>query len=323
MRMGINNVCLINSENNLDKNTSDTIKGILIILIVLGHNSILTNSIDRLFSYLYSFHVIIFFILPWFYVQARPTITKSVKRCLKLYLYYLVFFILQVVLYNIIIEPNFSLCDSVYAFFVGGHHTIKAVTGYQYLWFLPAFCVSMLLYDLYAYIPSKARIIPNVLAFVVFCVFTQLHYQEYNAPIQGVYFASVCIVCVFFYNLIYCNLNLVVSVVIFIVTSFLVCSDVTSVYAVPFMPFVAFFAIWNIVKILNIQYSKLFIKLGQMSLMIYLIHPLVYQALLRVVPCITANQILYGAIILFLTLVLTYASALVVNKIMAYMSNSR
>ena len=312
--MNKDSVRLIKGEDNLDKNTSDIIKGILIILIVLGHNSILTSSIDGLYSYLYSFHVIIFFILPWFYVQSRPTITKSVNRCKKLYLYYLFFFILQIILYNLLIDNNFSLCNSVHAFILGGHHALKDVTGYMYLWFLPAFCFSMLLYDLYNGIAQHLRIIPNVLAFVVVCLFTQLTYQNYNAFVQAVYFASVGITSVGIYNIMHLYMNRTVSVVAFILLSILVCTDVTSVYVLPFMPFVAFFAIWDIAKFLSISKNNIIVSVGKMSLMIYLIHPLVYQALLRVIPNMT-NQIVYGVIILILTLGLTIFSSYVIEKI--------
>lgn len=83
------NLYIVNGERELDKNISNTLKGILIILIVIGHNSILTKNIDGLFSYLYSFHVMLFFILPWFYKKQPSNIHQSIRRSVKLYLYLL------------------------------------------------------------------------------------------------------------------------------------------------------------------------------------------------------------------------------------------
>ena len=46
----------------IDRSSSNIIKGILICLIIIGHNYILTDALPGLFNDLYSFHVFIFFI---------------------------------------------------------------------------------------------------------------------------------------------------------------------------------------------------------------------------------------------------------------------
>ena len=50
----------------IDRNQSETIKGILILLIVFGHNHVLcpNTEIGGMMDYLYLFHIAGFFILP-------------------------------------------------------------------------------------------------------------------------------------------------------------------------------------------------------------------------------------------------------------------
>lgn len=46
--------------SSISRDTSNIMKGALILLIVIGHNTVLTNNVSGLFDYLYSFHVLIF-----------------------------------------------------------------------------------------------------------------------------------------------------------------------------------------------------------------------------------------------------------------------
>lgn len=314
------NLYIVKGDRELDKNISNTLKGILIILIVIGHNSILTRSIDGLFEYLYSFHVMLFFILPWFYKRKPSNIHQTVNRSVKLYLYYIVFFILQVVLYNILIEHNFSLTESVYAFLRGGHHALKVVTGYEYLWFLPCFCISMIVYDIFCHLPKKGQIIFNILAIIVVLIFINIRYQGCNALIQGVYFASLGAVSVMLYNYVFRYLNKSVPMLLFVIMSLCVfikpIQTTYVIYIVQFMPFIAFFALWNAGEWLS-KRSKAFAAIGKLSLLIYLIHPLVFQFLIRVIPTLTNNQILYGIIILIATLVITIIASWVIDKMLS------
>lgn len=313
------NLYIVKGERKLDKNISNTIKGVLIILIVIGHNSILTKSIDGMFSYLYSFHVMIFFILPWFYKRNPSNIHISISRSAKLYLYYIIVFVVQVVLYNILIEHNFSLIGSLYVFFRGGHHALKMVTGYEYLWFLPCFCISMIVYDIFCNLSQNGKIIFNILAIIVVLIFINIRYQACNALIQGVYFASMGAVSVMIYNYVVRYVNKYVSILLFITMSALLFLKPIHSYIVPLMPFIAFFALWNVGEWLS-KRIKIFAVIGKLSLFIYLIHPLVFQFLIRVIPMPIDNQIVYGIIILIATLVITIIASCVVDKMLSKLS---
>lgn len=314
-------LCLVKGNREMDKCTSNTLKGILIILIVIGHNYLLAKNIDGLYEYLYSFHVMLFFILPWFYKRKTISVHNSVSRCVKLYMYYLVFFVIQIILYNLLIEQNFSLKESIYAFFRGGHYALKAVTGYQYLWFLPSFCISMIFYDIYvyhnAYLSKIGQTLFNILAFIVVLVFIIVPYQKCNALIQGLYFASMSVVTVILYNHIFRHLNKVVPILLFVIMSILVYIEPTRAYIIPLMPFIAFIALWNVGEWLS-KRSQIFATIGKLSLLIYLIHPLVFQFLIRIIPTLSnTNQIIYGMVILICTLVVTIIVSWIIDQILS------
>lgn len=58
----------------LSKDTTTAMKGLLILLIVIGHNHEIAPENSFLMSWLYSFHVLIFFILPFFYIKEKKRI---------------------------------------------------------------------------------------------------------------------------------------------------------------------------------------------------------------------------------------------------------
>ena len=66
----------------LSRDESYTIKGILITLIVLGHMKPLIPWPSPVFTWLYSFHVACFFVLPFFY--KKGSVDNLKKHILKL-----------------------------------------------------------------------------------------------------------------------------------------------------------------------------------------------------------------------------------------------
>ena len=66
----------MNQNLYIDRDTSSVIKGVLIILIVMGHNKVLCSTDNKGADYLYLFHVICFFILPFFYDTKKEITVK-------------------------------------------------------------------------------------------------------------------------------------------------------------------------------------------------------------------------------------------------------
>lgn len=285
--------------SSIPRDTSEIMKGLLILLIILGHNTILINNISGLFDYLYSFHVLTFFILPWFYTT-KFSWNSTIKRSTKLWFWYLAFFVVQVVFYNLLFDTTFSLSETIKAFFLGGHTLLKGVTGYMYLWFMPAFFFSMLIRDIYtiANKPSRIAMVLTSLGIVIFFAFRAYIIYNYIAVIQGIFFAALGIVASQL-TLPTKNSHRALVVLLFVVCSVLMFIDATKGFVHPFMPFVAFFAIWSIIEWLK-KYMNWLQSLGKLSMFIYLTHPLIFQFLLRVVPN-NYSQVVYGIIILLLT----------------------
>lgn len=283
--------------SSIARDTSEFMKGILILLIILGHNSILTQNISGLYDYLYSFHVLIFFILPWFYTTTFSW-NSTIKRSTKIWFWYLAFFVVQVLFYNLLFDTTFSLGETLKAFFLGGHTLLKGVTGYMYLWFMPAFFFSMLVRDVYT-IANKPYRIAMIVASIGIVAFFAFHaYTNYIAIIQGVFFAALGITASLL-SLPKKDLYRWVIVAIFAVCSVLMFVDATKSFIRPFMPYIAFLALWSIIEF-GKKYLNWVQHLGKLSMFIYLTHPLIFQLLLRVVPN-NYSQVVYGTIIFLLT----------------------
>lgn len=127
----------------LNREYSDTIKGILIILIVIGHNHVLCPNTEAggIMEYLYMFHVAGFFILPFFYdIRTSVTwesISQTIIRCWVPYLgiCVLCFMVLCIMKHQF----DFSR-EHIYAFFQGTQSPIREYFGFVFPWFLPTYC---------------------------------------------------------------------------------------------------------------------------------------------------------------------------------------
>ena len=288
--------------STIQRDSSNIMKGILAILIILGHNSILTKNIPGLYDYLYSFHVLIFFILPWFYIAKVPTWHDFAKRSGKIWFWYLVFFMVQVIFYHLLYDTTFSPIEVINAFFLGGHTLLKGVTGYMYLWFMPAFFFAMLIRDVYTISSKVVRYAMIATSLIVVSFFAFHAYTQDIAIVQGIYFAGLGIITSQI-QLPKHNIYRWLIVLLFAVCSILMFMDSIKVVIKPFMPLVAFFAIWSI-----IEWGKKYIiwlqSIGNLSMFIYLTHPLIFQCLLRIVPN-NYSPIVYGFIIFVLTTIIS------------------
>ena len=285
--------------SSIPRDTSEIMKGILILLIILGHNSILSQCTPDVDFYLRSFRTPLFLILPWFYIATTPpTWSKIAKRSGKIWFWYLAFFVVQVILYNLLFDTTFSLGETLKAFFLGGHTLLKGVTGYMYLWFMPAFFFSMLVRDVYTIANKPSRIAMIVASIGIVAFFAFHAYTNYIAIIQGVFFAALGITA----SLLALPKKSVYRwgiIAIFAVCSVLMFVDATKGLVLPFMPYIAFLALWSIIEF-GKNYLNWFQHLGKLSMFIYLTHPLIFQLLLRVVPN-NYSQVVYGTIIFLLT----------------------
>lgn len=174
------------SNNYLSRDESTAIKGLLIFLIILGHNAVLTQSVKSIMPFLYLFHVKLFFIIPFLYKVKTNTFKVSLeKNFIRLYYPYLIFFIFLSILYyftsKVINDPHqiaknlLSIQDNEILFFfntilTGNPYLIDYFTGYQFLWFLPVmFSLNIVKNQLQD--NKTARAIILALGFIFYIVF--------------------------------------------------------------------------------------------------------------------------------------------------------
>lgn len=135
----------------MSRGNSETIKGLLIILVVLGHVHALdySNGIVNLRDYLYKFHVYCFLILPFFYDSQKTfTLDNVLKAVKKTWIPYTITLAVCLAV-SIIMGKHLDLgIYSLYAYFNGTQTPIARSFGFVFPWFLPTYCslTLMLLY---------------------------------------------------------------------------------------------------------------------------------------------------------------------------------
>lgn len=123
----------------LSKDESTIVKGLAIILIVIGHNPNLRSPAAQ--EYLYSFHIYVFFILPFFYQRETGNLYKIIKktfiRCLVPFFW---FYTLAFLVANILLgHGGNSFSMYIKGLLNFGGQTPGTVSESTYLWFMPAY----------------------------------------------------------------------------------------------------------------------------------------------------------------------------------------
>lgn len=153
---------------------STWIKGVLMFLIVLGHNMIFTTSLESwgVMSYLYTFHVQGFFLLPFLYGAKPLSRQRVLQNFLRLYWPYFVLALLlslgmgianhfeKLTFWNFF--KLFLLCDT---------DSIRTMCGISVLWFLPTMATTLLLRDLFYGAGKAIRIVLLLLSVLAWAAF--------------------------------------------------------------------------------------------------------------------------------------------------------
>lgn len=130
----------------------DSVKGILIILIVLGHSTIADSLIPVLKTIVYSFHVHCFLLIPFLF-PARPFNRSNViDSCSRYLIPYLCFgFLLSVLNGLLITHVSFTewCFDFSRAMVTGNALYLKKSCGFYLYWFVPVLFILNLARSLY------------------------------------------------------------------------------------------------------------------------------------------------------------------------------
>ena len=121
--------------------TIDKIKGILIVLIVVGHNVLITSAVPDLYRVLYCFHVGGFFLLSACLSRHPADRGKLVDKCFRYFVPYVLFLSLYTILASVMMAGERGPGDTLREFLVSlalpTGRSVKASSGVLMLWFLP------------------------------------------------------------------------------------------------------------------------------------------------------------------------------------------
>lgn len=291
--------------DKLSRQESNTLKGLFILLIIVGHNHILCPVNGLGMSYLYRFHVIAFFILPFLYLnyQGKLNVNNIRDYFVRNYIPYLLFFIISFFLFHLGFKKE-GLDITVFfkGLLSGSQPVLKETTGFYFLWFLPAFFAVTLVRMVFDNVHWLVKVL--IILFSVFLhLFLSWSAREelfYSIPFaltQGFYYFAFGVIA--FYFLSYIPYIRYVGAFVFLLMSiaFFMGHEIN----IPFLFPIGFvmFSLSVLKWLTTVPYLD---KLGQYSLPIYLIHVYLYNGLERLFP----YTITFGIINLILTVMLSY-----------------
>lgn len=302
---------MTNNQVYIDKKTTTAMKGIAMLLILLGHNHILCGM--KLHGYLYCFHLVVFFTLPMFYNKIRELNRVNVANIIVRNLVpYSLFYVFCYLIYHfVLVRDGFSASPFVLGLLHLGGYSCNTSTGFIFLWFLPVFCWTSI------FLLFKNKIGQNVLLFVSIIVLSFFMY-DWNKT-WTVYFPLIP-----FYlgrALWYFSLGIVIFNIarlgkniqyacagIFAVFSILYLLNVTTYWQIPY-GITGFFAVKFLAEKLND--SRLLQLIGDKSMSIYMFHIFINAFLERIVPWNVAT----GLIVYVMTLLLAIVADWVIEKL--------
>lgn len=286
----------------LDKKTSTIVKGVLILLIILGHNSILmhTQNGDEpilLYRYLYHYHVYCFLILPMLYnvpVMTCNRLKKDISHLFKPY----VFLFIALVSYQLIVGERINPVRVLEAFISGNEPLIKGAIGASFPWFLPTMFTFLILRNTLCWRPILLKIVFAISLAVylltrVLNVFSLYTFNYFLGSMVALAYFSVGIVVRKIYLYIsnkkeyikFVYLLAVVSSTLFFKyyrTNYMeLWYSLNAWVIMPISVFISLLCIIEASK--DIKFLYVFEWLGKLTLPIYVFHMFIYNAILLVI----------------------------------------
>lgn len=310
------------SKSLLSHNESDFIKGILIILIIVGHNYYIIHGLNfhnSLKDFLYAFHIHSFFYLPVLYNVPDFSFYRVKKDFIRLFTPYTIFFIILLICNIFIHNYNYNLLESFWGYLSGSSNLLSIVTGTQFLWFLPAMFSFLIIRNLYfTYIKAKIPIL-LISTFTLLILALGLgHNVDINlyCPLGIFYALSNFSIAIFLRFIIenYSNkiwfklffpIAFVLILTIYSITDFNRYTYYPFIYII--IPIIAFPTIFLLSKTKLTRKKNVFIFLGKLSLPLYLFHQIIYNLLCLFLDKShfnNYNTIILGVFVFILTLFL-------------------
>ena len=160
------------NQSFLIRDESNAIKGVLILLIALGHDIPFVKMTDSwmVMVWLYLFHLQAFFLLPFLYPIQQLRIKRVINLLARFYIPFVVFLIPLLTIQLVRKQPIPPLDQLPIVFVGGGALFLRKFIGTQFLWFLPAMCICSIIKELYALVsPIASKFLLVLGACAIFC----------------------------------------------------------------------------------------------------------------------------------------------------------
>lgn len=307
---------------------SNAMKGILIILVVLGHGYLLCQDYDSgdflpFRQYIYLFHTANFFVLPFIYGDKGGNLFYEVrKNFVKLWIPYTWFFLLCLFIY-IIRNRGYDICGIVKTYIVGSPPLTSTYLGVHFIWFLPSMFSLLILKLIWFQSTLFLKTIIVSLSILLwgmslFHIEININFDYWNdVPFSltyGLYYMLLGIVLRYIIK----KVKYIVHIRLFTWTFFFISILIFTfhrdfVWLKLFVPLTTFLLLF--VEREKYSNNRLFLVLGKNSLFIYLIHVFIYNIINPLLLLMFEKSYFVGVISFLLTLYISYLLSNLITKI--------
>ncbi len=312
----------------VDNNVS-TIKGILILCIVIEHNHSIAGIFPHLKALLEAFDVFGFFLIVFYFNSREFSFDFMKNRVVRYLVPFLWFYTASSILNHLLIE-KIEFSDYIAGLLIMSPPLIKASSGFFYFWFLPCLLTFVLLRSIYV-LNSNCKVVVLLIT-IPFHMFVGLDLVQYLKWIP--YNISVTLfcfpVCILFeklwpyikkkqllqFLLLLVWSSLLILVYIYDHQMFLYKNMFSSIND-PFWFFVhdicALATIPSLYLISSILKVKLLTIVGKYSLGVFLFHNLIYQLFNRL--NLNNNSEMTIFLVLIVTVLISLLLSIIITKI--------
>ena len=315
----------------LTRNESVNLKGLLILLVVLGHNNVIMQA-TGLYSFIYSFHVYCFYILPFTYgvgtsgssdkMKVKWLVKRIMGNIKRYYFVYLVWTIVSICISHWLYKHSLpSPSEAIHSFIFGD--CFREIFGVGFLWFLPTM-VSVLLWKDIFFLSSKYIRLAIFLVGIFLWGLSIAGVADYRILgrllpfyiILGLYFSVLGISCRWLLQKLpkyrtypKCGIIGFFIIIAFIsIRRFLFAGCMYLSWSL--VPIIAFCCIYQFKRYLT--KARFLEYLGNYSMGIYLLHVFIYNALKYIIP---SSDLMNGLLLFFLTLAITLLMLIVMEML--------
>lgn len=297
---------MMGTEYYIERNLSETIKGVLIVLIVIGHNHVLcpNTEVGGMMDYLYMFHITGFFILPFFYQTTMVFSKKHIGDLIVRNWIPYVWICLLCWLCFSSFTKNFHFgLDTICSILMGTQTHLSASVGFVFPWFLPTYCTFSILLCL-ARKYNRVMFVMTLLSIWIGMWSWGTFYNFKNSIPLGIGLAFAYFgpgVISFQVRKIWSK-SYLIAIPSFILLSISYWNHLDFVYLYKLFPICFFLLILELSKFLNTKFLRL---LGRNSLGIYLFHMFFVNIVYRLFPHNTIWGIVGFVVSLIIPLLIT------------------